>query len=95
LYVRVVPNLNSCACEPSSGWPCEFGSILYAKDRIKKGDGGGEAAADFITFDAEDRDARASALSKSFGGLNVEASGADDEDLLALMGKQGGKNFDD
>ena len=73
----------------------KFSIVNLFPDTSLTGDAGGEAAADFITFDAEDRHARASALSKSFGGLNVESSGADDEDLLDLMDKQGGKSFDD
>lgn len=73
----------------------KFSIVNLFPDTSLSGDAGGEAAADFITFDAEDRDARASALSKSFGGLNVEASAADDDDLLDLMDKQGGKSFDD
>ena len=65
----------------------KFSIVNLFPDTSLTGDAGGEAAVDFITFDG--------ALSKSFGGLNVEASAAADEDLLDLMDKQGGKSFDD
>lgn len=56
---------------------------------------GGEIKADIICFDAEDRDARSAALASQFGGMSVEGSTGDDDDLLDLMDKNKGDEYDD
>lgn len=75
----------------------KFSIVNLFPDTALVPDGGtGETAADIITFDVEDRDARMKAVAKQFGGMTTQdAAGGGDDDLLDLMDKQQGNQYDD